>query len=336
MFICNIMVESVLITGVAGLIGSNFARYLIDNKDVEVIGIDNFSGGQKEFVPDGIIFYQTDLLDYDQVSKIFDQHQINYIYHFAAYAAEGLSPFMRVFNYRTNLLTTTNLINNAIKHKVKRFVFTSSMAVYGRGDPPFDENDDPSPIDPYGISKLACELDLKVAGEQHGLDWCVIRPHNVYGPQQNIWDMYRNVLGIWIYKLLNKEKLTIYSDGTQERAFSYIDDILEPLWNAGISPKASRQIINLGGIHHSQLKDVANILIDIAGYGEVVHLEPRHEVKYAYSTYQKSVDLLGFEHKTNIRDGLTKMWKWAQKEPMRDRIKWINYELTDGLYSYWK
>lgn len=325
-----------LITGVAGLIGSNFANYLLTKKDeIEIIGIDNLSGGQPEFIPKDIIFYEVDLLDYDKISHIFEQHKIDYIYHFAAYAAEGLSPFMRVFNYKTNLLTTTHLINNAIKHNIKRFVFTSSMAVYGRGNPPFSEDDLPAPIDPYGISKLACEMDLKIAGEQHNLDWCVIRPHNVYGPQQNIWDMYRNVLGIWIYKLLNHEQITIYSDGTQERAFSYIDDILEPLWNAGLSNKASKQIINLGGIHHSQLKDVATDLIEIAGYGEIIHLEPRHEVKYAYSTYQKSIDLLEFAHKTNIKDGLTKMWEWAKKEPKRERIKWENYELTNGLYSYW-
>ena len=102
------------------------------------------------------------------------------------------------------------------------------MATYGNGNGeiPFTEETPQIPIDPYGVAKLACEMDIKIAGEQHRLDWCIIRPHNVYGDKQNIWDVYRNVLGIWMYQLLNNEDITIYGDGTQTRAFSHIDDIL--------------------------------------------------------------------------------------------------------------
>lgn len=146
---------------------------------------------------------------------------------------EGLSPFMRVFNYKNNLIATTRLITLSIKYDIKRFVFTSSMATYGRGKPPFDEKDIQQPIDPYGIAKFACEMDLRVANEQHGLDFCIIKPHNVYGPKQNIWDKYRNVLGIWINQHLNGKPITIFGSGDQRRAFSFIGDCVEPLWNAG-------------------------------------------------------------------------------------------------------
>jgi UDP-glucose 4-epimerase len=210
------------------------------------------------------------------------------------------------------------------------------MAVYGDGTPPFDEDCLRNPIEPYGISKMACEMDLQVAGTQHGLDWCIIRPHNMYGAKQNIWDSYRNVLGIWMYKTLNNQPLTIFGDGEQVRSFSYIDDSLEPLWNAGHLPECSKQIINLGGIDHVSIYEAANVLIDVVGHGDIVHLPARHEVKYAYPTWKKSVDLLGFQHTTNLYDGLTKMWGWAQRQPERPRQVWSKYELDKGIYPFWE
>ncbi len=175
------MSSTILITGVAGLIGSNFADWLLANIDgVKVVGIDDLSGGYLDNVNKECIFFKEDLAD-DNLSYIFKKFDIKSIYHFAAYAAEGLSPFMRQYNYRNNLVATARLINHAIEHRVKRFVFTSSMATYGSGTAPFSEEDRLQPIDPYGIAKMACELDLQVAKQQHDLDYCIIRPHNVYG-----------------------------------------------------------------------------------------------------------------------------------------------------------
>ena len=210
------------------------------------------------------------------------------------------------------------------------------MAVYGDNTAPFKEMYAPQPIDPYGIAKMACERDIQVAGEQHGLDWCIIRPHNVYGEKQNIWDKYRNVLGIWMNKHLNGQPITIFGDGTQRRAFSYIGDSVEPLWKAGVDDRASKQIINLGGITDVSIREAAEILIEVMGGGEIVELEPRHEVHSAYSTYSKSVKLLDFEHKTDLKEGLTKMWEWAKLQPKRDQFVWENYELDEGIYEFWK
>jgi UDP-glucose 4-epimerase len=210
------------------------------------------------------------------------------------------------------------------------------MAVYGRGEPPFDETDPRRPIDPYGVAKAACEMDIEIAGEQHGLDYCIIRPHNVYGRHQNIWDSYRNVLGIWMYKHLNGDPLTIFGDGCQTRAFSEMTDSLEPLWRAGTAAAASRQIINLGGIRETSIITAAETLLDVMGAGELIELPPRHEVKFAFPTYQKSVDILGFEHKTDLHTGLTEMWDWAKKQPKRDRFIWSKYEIENGMYEYWQ
>lgn len=330
------MKKSILITGVAGLLGSRMARWLLINQpEYSIIGIDNLSGGYLENVPEGVAFYQADLSK-DNLTHVFEIYNIEYVYHFAAYAAEGLSPFIRQYNYTNNLVATANVINKCIEFGVTRLIFTSSMAVYGNGNPPFDENDLQSPIDPYGVAKYACEMDIQIAGNQHGLDWCIIRPHNVYGDNQNIWDRYRNVLGIWMFQKLNDKPFTIFGDGKQQRAFSYMDDCLLPLWVAATSEQSSKQIINLGGTKETSIHEAAEILSKIVGGAEIQFLEPRHEVKHAFPTYQKSVDILGYKDITTLENGLNKMWEWAKRQPKRPRQEWISYELEKGIYKFWK
>ena len=211
------MKKNILITGVAGLLGSRLADWIIENKgdEYQVIGVDDLSGGFRENINPEVKFWQMDLVNHP-IENIFEFHKIDYVYHFAAYAAEGLSPFIRGYNYDNNLKATARLVNECIKNDVKRLVFTSTLAVYGHGDGGiFDEKQQQAPIDPYGVAKYACEMDIQIAGEQHNLDYCIIRPHNVYGINQNIWDKYRNVLGIWMFQHLNKQPLTIFGNGDQ-------------------------------------------------------------------------------------------------------------------------
>lgn len=324
----------ILITGVAGLIGSNLADWIVRNHPHEpVVGVDNMSGGFLENIPLGTVLYTTDLRE--DLEKIFSTHSPDIVYHFAAYAAEGLSPFIRCFNYSNNLVSTANVINMCIKYGVRRLVFTSSMAVYGTNTPPFDECMTPAPIDPYGIAKYACEMDLKVAHDQHGLDFCIVRPHNVYGPRQNIWDRYRNVLGIWMYQVLQKQPITVFGDGHQRRAFTYIDDILEPLYQTGVRQEASGQIFNLGSPLDYSILEAAKMLLEITGTNRIEFLDPRHEVKEAFTTWEKSASVLEFADRTGLSEGLTRMWEWAQKQPQRPRYTWEKYELDTKLYPYW-
>ena len=327
----------ILITGVAGLLGSRLSDWIIENKpEVQIVGIDDLSGGYIENVNSKVELWQMNLVN-GNISECFERHQFDYVYHMAAYAAEGLSPFIRSYNYQNNLVATSRIVNECIKHNVKRLVFTSTLAVYGHGNGGiFDETQTPKPIDPYGVAKYGCEMDIQIAGEQHGLDWCIIRPHNVYGRNQNIWDKYRNVLGIWMYQHLNSEPMTIFGDGFQTRAFSYIDDIVEPLWNSAIRPEASKEIINLGGIKEYSINEANEILREVVGGGEVKYFEGRHEVKHSIPTWQKSIDLLDFEHKTDLKEGLTKMWEWVKSQPVRKRFVWPFYELDKGIYSFWK
>jgi UDP-glucose 4-epimerase len=329
----------ILITGVAGLLGSNMADWIINNKkEYGVVGIDNLFGGYIENVNKDVIFYKRDLVT-DSLDDIFEIYDIEYVYHFAAFAAEGLSPFMRKFSWQNNVVATANVINHCVNHNVKRLIYTSSMAVYGYGDKNgrFDETLTPKPIDPYGISKYACEMDVKVAGEQFGLDWCIIRPHNYYGVKCNVWDRYRNVLGIWMIQTLQDKPMLVYGDGEQTRAFSYISDALEPLWNAGVKEETSKQIINLGGKTPYSINEAVNIVSEVTGYNKIVHVETRYEAKYAVPTYQKSIDLLGFEDKTNLKEGVTKMWNWVKEQPMRQSYGWDKYEIDKKrIYEYWK
>jgi UDP-glucose 4-epimerase len=326
----------VLITGVAGFLGSRLADWIIEHiPNVEVIGIDNLSGGYKENLHDLVEFFPVDILD-DKISEIFSTYRPDYVFHFAAFAAEGLSPFVRSYNYRNNLEATSKIVTECIKNDVTRLIFSSTMGVYGDNPTPFYESDQPNPIDPYGIAKYACELDIKVAGEHHGLDWCIIRPHNVYGVKQNIWDRYRNVLGIWMYQHINGLPMTIYGDGEQTRAFSYIDDCLEPLWKSSQESSCSKQIINLGGTKHYSMNEANEIIREVMGGGTLSYKEKRYEVKNAYSSYQKSIDLLGYNDKTPLIDGLSTMWDWVKTQPNRVSKGFDHYELDKGLYSFWR
>ena len=330
--------SKILITGVGGLLGSRLADWIINNTDNQVVGIDDFSGGYIENVNKKIIFYKFNLTNLNKLYEVFKKEKIEIVYHFAAYAAEGLSPFIRKFNYENNVIASSNLITCSIEHNIKRFVFASSMAVYGdKYEPPFDEDLLQSPIDPYGIAKYAVEMDLKIASNQHGLNYTIVRPHNFYGINQNIWDKYRNVLGIWMYQIINNQQPTIFGDGLQKRAFSYVDDSVVPFWNASQKENCIGEIINLGGIKEYSINDACNILINITGKNlKPLYLEARHETKYAWATWKKSTDLLNFKHNVDLEEGVTKMWKWAQKQPNRERYVWPKYELNKGIYKYWK
>lgn len=337
----------ILVTGVAGLLGSRFAYWVLRNvPGAQVLGIDDLSGGFRENVPAGTRFAATHLgtgtlMANAWLKRMLDRFQPEYVFHFAAFAAEGLSPFVRCHTVKNTWMATTEIINAClVSPSVKRLVFTSSMAVYGRQEPPFFESLPRRPIDPYGVGKAACEQDIEIAGEQHGLDWCIIRPHNVYGDQQNIWGDYRNVLGIWMRQHLEGKPLRVYGNGTQTRAFSYIDDSLPCLWHAAIEPQAGKQIINLGGTRPVTILDAARTLSDVMGGAEILHTQPRHEVHEAWSTWGKSVDLLGFEDKTPLADGLATMWEWAKRTweryPERRTPPPLEYEITTGLYPWWR
>ena len=328
--------DKILITGCAGLLGSHMAEYLV-KKGYDVYGIDNLSGGYPENIPNGVTFYSEDLGKTKALARLFKKIEPTYVYHFAAYAAEGLSPFIRNFNYTNNLLCSVNLINECIKNEVKKVIFTSSMAVYGKGKPPFKETDKPKPEDPYGISKYAVEMDLAQAYKQFGLKYSIVRPHNVIGIRQNIWDKYRNVIGIWIRKILKGENMLIFGDGKQKRAFSDIKFCLEPMEK--LLNQYDGQVFNIGSDKEYTLNEVAEILKEVAteyNFNPVIeYAEARHEIKNAYCNHEKAKLLFGFKDETDLKETIREMFVWAMKQEDRE-VKQMEYELNKGMYSYWK
>lgn len=328
--------KKILITGCAGLLGSNFTRYLL-NKGYLVVGIDDLSGGFFDFLPEhnNFKFYRLNI-ESEDIQSVFKKEKPDVVYHFAAYAAEGLSPFIREFNYKNNLIASSRIINQCIKQEAK-LVFTSSMAVYGDQKPPFTENMKRKPIDPYGIAKYATELDIEQAGLQFGLRYTIVRPHNVLGIYQNIWDIYRNVIGIFIRKTINGEPMIIYGDGEQTRAFSDVEYYLE-IFEKLIDSEDS-EIFNIGADKYSSIKNVANIVQEIGhknGYKPlIVHAEKRHEAKHAFCDHTKAKNRLGFNDETNLENLIEKMFLWSMKQPKRT-MKKMNYEIEKGIYSYWK
>lgn len=329
--------ENILITGVAGLLGSHFSRYLL-NMGYNVIGIDNLFGGYKDFVDDRVDFYEFDLMNDAFLDYIFQKFKPKYVYHFAAYAAEGLSPFIRNFNYTNNVLCSINVINKCIKYDINKLIFTSSMAVYGNGNTPFNESQIPSPIDPYGIAKYTVEQDLKQAYSQFDLSYNIVRPHNVFGIYQNIWDKYRNVIGIWIRNSIDGLPILIYGDGNQKRAFSDIKYYMKPFCDL-MSKEFNNEIFNLGSDVEYKLIDVANIVKKISKeFGKEVkieHVEARHEVKNAYSDHTKAKKILNFNDETNVEELIRLMFNWALQQPKRD-VTIMNYEINKNIYSYWR
>jgi UDP-glucose 4-epimerase len=329
----------VLVTGGAGLLGSHFAEYLL-NKGHQVTCIDNLSGGYIENIDPRSTFYPVDLTDTAAISEIMQSHKFDFVYHFAAYAAVGLSPFIRKFNYSNNIIASINLINGSIKNNVKKFVFASSMDVYGEQEPPFYEHFTPKPEDPYGIAKYAVELDLNNAYKQFGLKYTIIRPHNIIGPRQNIWDRYRNVAGIWIRQAMAGEKLTIYGDGEQRRAFSDIKCYMDPFYQLMANPDSDQQIINIGADSHVSINLLANIVADVAHEKTsirppCVYLEARDEVSLMWCNHDKAENILGFKDKTNLYNLISETWDWAIQIKPKE-VKYMEYEIEKNMYKYWR
>lgn len=324
-----------LITGGAGFIGSHVAKHCLDMGH-EVVVLDDLSGGFEDHLPEGLEFVKGSITDTELVGRLFDEHHFDYVYHLAAYAAEGLSHFIRRFNYTNNLIGSVNLINESVKHKVKNFVFTSSIAVYGPGQVPMTEEMTPTPEDPYGIAKYAVELDLKAAHEMFGLNYVIFRPHNVYGENQNIGDKYRNVIGIFMNQIMQKKPMTVFGDGEQTRAFSYIDDVAIPVARCVDIPKTWNQVFNIGADKPYTVNELASVVSRAFGVEpDIKHLEARNEVVHAYADHAKAHAAFGSSTAVTLEDGINRMASWAKEVGARSSKEFDNIEIKEKLPEGW-
>lgn len=310
-----------LVTGAAGFIGSHVADSCLA-MGMEVVATDDLSGGFIQNVPAGAEWLQGDLCDADFVHRLWDEFgPYDYVYHLAAYAAEGLSHFIRAYNYRTNLEASVNVINSAVLGKAQHFVFTSSIAVYGAGQVPMREDMTPMPEDPYGISKYAVELDLAAAQRMFGLNYTIFRPHNVYGERQNLSDRYRNVIGIFMNCVMQGQPMPIFGDGLQTRAFSYIADVATVIARAPFVEAARNEVFNVGADQQYTILKLADAIASAFGVeSDVVYLEPRKEVVHAFSDHSKAREAFGTREPVSLNSGVQMMAEWAREFGARPQV----------------
>jgi UDP-glucose 4-epimerase len=329
------MAGTALVTGGAGFIGSHVVDALI-GMGRAVIALDDMSGGFPENVNPAAQLVQGSVTDAALIERLFAENAITHVYHLAAYAAEGLSHFIKRFNYTNNVIGSINLINASVNHGVKCFVFTSSIAVYGTNQLPMTEDLSPNPEDPYGIAKLAVEQDLRVSHEMFGMDYVIFRPHNVYGERQNIGDRYRNVIGIFMNQIMQGDPLTIFGDGSQSRGFSYIADVAPIIAQAPDNPDALNQVFNVGADTPVTVRRLAEVVCEAMGAPvNIRYLEARKEVVHAYASHEKVRRVFDLGAEIPVEQGIATMAAWAKASGPRRSKRFEGIEVARNMPASW-
>lgn len=296
----------ILVTGGAGFIGSHLVDKLVENNH-QVLVLDDFSGGSIGNIKRKVKWQDVDLRNIAQAKRAIDKFKPEIVFHLAANAAENKAQFSPIDitsrNWNTFINTLVPFINGG-----RRFVFVSSIAVYGALQTPFKETDKPEPEDLYGVTKLACEQALKIMAKVHGFEYVIARPHNVYGPRQNMRDPYRNVVTIWMNAMLRKKPWYIYGDGKQKRCFSYINDVVESLYKCGFEDVAGKTF-NIGSDKIYTVKELS-FALDPPYASEFLDERPQ-EVKEAIADHTQCKSILGY-HETPLEEGIRKTWEWVK------------------------
>ncbi|KPL22030.1 MAG: hypothetical protein AMJ93_08180 [Anaerolineae bacterium SM23_84] len=326
----------ILVTGAAGFMGSHLVDALLDAGH-EVYGVDDMSGGFWRNVNPKSQFTELDLRHKEAAKAYVDSVQPEMLFHLAADATEGRSQFTPLTCTERNLMAYLHTLIPAIANGVRKVILASSMSVYGAQEPPFDEAMPLLPEDIYGVSKAAMEQATHILSKVHGFAYTILRPHNVYGPRQNIADPYRNVIGIFINALLNGKNFYIYGDGEQRRAFTYIDDFTPYMVKAGLDERCDGEVINIGPREEVTINHLADLVLNLFYGGENTlqdvqpkYLPPRPmEVRDAYCTDEKARRLLGYRATIDLREGIGRMIAWAKElGPQEPKYMEEGLELT--------
>jgi len=324
-----------LVTGGAGFIGSHVVDAIVAAGH-DVVVLDDLSDGFADNVNTAAEFVEGSVTDNSKVEALYSKYKFDYVFHLTAYAAEGLSHFIRRFNYTNNLVGSVTLMNAAVRHGCRCFVFTSSIAVYGSGQVPMNESMTPRPEDPYGIAKYAVEMDLAAAQRLFDLNYIVFRPHNVYGERQNLGDKYRNVIGIFMNNVMQGRPCTIFGDGTQTRAFTHIADIAPAIARSVTIPETGGQVFNIGADTPYSVLELAEMVQKAMGRSTgIYHQEARQETLHAHSDHGKARRILGCTPAIALEDGLARMAEWAWRVGPRSSREFEGIEVERGLPSGW-
>lgn len=319
----------ILITGSEGFIGSHLYDKLTDEGNV-VFGIDDLSGGADLYDHK---FYQRDCRSAKEIDDIFKIERPEVVYHLAANAAESKAQFSPIDITSRNYDAFIKVLTPFIKYGGKRFIFTSSIAAYGSLQTPFKETDKPEPEDLYGVNKLAIEKTIKIMSKVHGFEYVIVRPHNVYGPRQNMRDPYRNVVTIWMNSLLRGKPIFIYGNGEQKRCFTYVDDVVDALVSC-LKEEVEGMTFNVGSDNIYSLNELAQY---ITGDVIPIHLAKRpQEVAEAVSDHTLSKRYLGYADRTTLEKGIKKTWEWCRAQGPQEPI-YTEVEIeSDKLPLNWK
>jgi UDP-glucose 4-epimerase len=289
-------------------------------------------GGDLENVNPKVKFTNLDCCDLDKLSIVCKN--VDYIFHCAATAHEGLSVFSPNEITKNNFLATVSVVTAGINNKVKRIVYCSSMARYGNQKTPFTEDMKTRPADPYGVSTVAAEDVLKMLCNLNKIEWVIAVPHNIIGPKQRYVDPYRNVVSIMLNRILQGKRPIIYGDGEQKRCFSYIDDCISCLISMMENKKVLGEVINIGPDEEFiSINQLAEICSNVTGS----NLKPEYypdrplEVKLATCSSDKARKLLNYKTTISTYDAIKKTYEYIKFKGPKDFNYNINIEINNDL-----
>jgi len=322
---------NIFITGIAGFLGSNLADYYL-KKNYRVSGNDNLVGGTRENINSKVKFYKTECEDLDKLTQ--DMKGVDVVCHTAAYAHEGLSSFSPTLICSNNVTGSTSVFTAAIRNKVKRIVYCSSMARYGNISTPFKETDIVNPVDPYGVSKVAAENILKILSKTHNFEYNIAVPHNIIGPKQKYDDPFRNVASIMINLILQNKRPTIYGDGNQKRSFSDIDDCIYCLDKLITDPNITSQIVNIGPDEEFiTINDLYSKISNKLKFNQdpIYELARPNEVKIANCSSDKARKILNYQTKVTLDESLNKLIEYIRKNGTKKFVYEYGIEISSDI-----
>jgi UDP-glucose 4-epimerase len=327
----------VFITGIAGLLGSTLAKYLLAKDGYEIIGIDNGIGGVEDNVPKGAIYYRGDITDTEFLKSVMQGADV--VFHAAALPYEGLSVFSPTITATSIVSGTLSVAIAALHNNVRLLINCSSMARYGDQTPPFTEETNPKPVDPYGLAKVQAEQHLALLSKIHGLKYVTVVPHNVIGIGQRYFDPFRNVVGIMINRTLQDKPIVVYGDGEQKRSFSNAVDCIKAIEKIILSDRdLCGQIYNIGPDHNEiSIKQLASIVCKEAGRELVIEHFPDRpiEVKNAFCSSDKIRKEFNYNSEITVEQTIHQMVEWI-KPRVRDFEYHLPLELiTDKTPKTW-